>query len=139
MVRGMWPVAVQVTLRGDVSSQYLTGMLMAAPLAEGSGAIDILIQGDLVSKPYVDMTIRLMERFGVKVCPSAPVISKKERAGTRGSVKDVGTVQLPMLPSGSQYLQEKGRQISGIRQQYWRMSVGRLLLARHVAQAILPN
>ena len=65
--KGMWPVAVQVTLRGDVSSQYLTGMLMAAPLAEGSGAIDILIQGDLVSKPYVDMTIRLMERFGVKV------------------------------------------------------------------------
>ncbi|KAK9851675.1 hypothetical protein WJX84_007909 [Apatococcus fuscideae] len=57
----------QVTLRGDVSSQYLTGMLMAAPLAEGSGAIDVHIQGELVSKPYVDMTIRLMERFGVQV------------------------------------------------------------------------
>ena len=69
LLRGAWPVTVQVTLRGDVSSQYLTGMLMAAPLAEGSGAIDILIQGELVSKPYVDMTIRLMERFGVQVSP----------------------------------------------------------------------
>lgn len=66
---------MQVTLRGDVSSQYLTGMLMAAPLAEGSGAIDIHIQGELVSKPYVDMTIRLMERFGVQVSSDLPPTS----------------------------------------------------------------
>ena len=59
---------MQVRLSGSVSSQYLTALLMAAPLAEGPGAIDILITDRLVSQPYVDMTIKLMSRFGVQVC-----------------------------------------------------------------------
>lgn len=58
---------LQVNLSGSVSSQYLTALLMAAPLAEGPGAIEIRITDELVSQPYVDMTIKLMERFGVKV------------------------------------------------------------------------
>jgi 3-phosphoshikimate 1-carboxyvinyltransferase len=58
----------QVNLSGSVSSQYLTALLMAAPLAVGDDAIDIRITDELVSKPYVDMTVKLMERFGVKVC-----------------------------------------------------------------------
>ena len=57
---------VQIRLNGSVSSQYLTAILMAAPLAEGEGAIEILCE-DLISQPYVDMTIKLMERFNVKV------------------------------------------------------------------------
>ena len=68
----IWPHAnydakwVQIRLNGSVSSQYLTAILMAAPLAEGEGAIEILCE-DLISQPYVDMTIKLMERFNVKV------------------------------------------------------------------------
>lgn len=54
-------------LSGSVSSQYLTALLMAAPLAMGDGGIEIRIKDELVSQPYVDMTVRLMERFGVKV------------------------------------------------------------------------
>lgn len=57
---------LQVNLRGSVSSQYLTAILMAAPLAEGEGAIDIVCE-DLISQPYVEMTINLMESFGAKV------------------------------------------------------------------------
>ena len=57
----------QVELSGAVSSQYLTALLMAAPLAKGSEGITIKIRDELVSQPYVDMTVRLMERFGVKV------------------------------------------------------------------------
>ncbi len=56
-------------LNGKVSSQYLTALLMAAPLATGKEGIDVQITDELVSQPYVAMTITLMERFGVKVCP----------------------------------------------------------------------
>ena len=50
-----------------MSSQYLTALLMAAPLATGAEGITIRITDELVSQPYVDMTVRLMERFGVQV------------------------------------------------------------------------
>ena len=58
---------LQVQLSGKVSSQYLTALLMAAPLATGSEGVHIQITDELVSQPYVAMTIKLMERFGVKV------------------------------------------------------------------------
>ncbi|CAG9466681.1 unnamed protein product [Pedinophyceae sp. YPF-701] len=56
-----------VSLKGSVSSQYLTALLMSAPLCTGAEGIEIKISDTLVSQPYVDMTIKLMERFGVKV------------------------------------------------------------------------
>ena len=59
--------ALQVRLRGSVSSQYLTALLMAAPLATGGPHTEVIIADELVSQPYVSMTIGLMERFGVKV------------------------------------------------------------------------
>ena len=55
----------RIGLSGSVSSQYLTAVLMAAPLALGDVHIDIV--DTLVSKPYVDMTVQLMRRFGVTV------------------------------------------------------------------------
>lgn len=55
----------EMSLAGSVSSQYLTAVLMAAPLALGD--ITINISDTLVSVPYVDMTIKIMERFGAKV------------------------------------------------------------------------
>ncbi|KAK1377044.1 hypothetical protein POM88_033237 [Heracleum sosnowskyi] len=55
----------QVKLSGSVSSQYLTALLMAAPLAVGD--IEIEIIDKLISVPYVEMTLKLMERFGVAV------------------------------------------------------------------------
>ena len=59
--------SLQVELSGAVSSQYLTALLMAAPLATGEEGITIRIRDELVSQPYVDMTVRLMERFGIQV------------------------------------------------------------------------
>ena len=58
---------VQVELSGAVSSQYLTALLMAAPLATGEEGITIKIRDELVSQPYVGMTVRIMERFGIQV------------------------------------------------------------------------
>lgn len=58
-----------VRVRGSVSSQFLTALLMAAPmLAEKSGnPVVIDVDGDLISKPYIHITLSLMARFGVKV------------------------------------------------------------------------
>ncbi|OMP00622.1 hypothetical protein COLO4_12529 [Corchorus olitorius] len=55
----------KVQLSGSISSQYLTALLMAAPLALGDVEIEIIDK--LISIPYVDMTIKLMERFGVTI------------------------------------------------------------------------
>jgi 3-phosphoshikimate 1-carboxyvinyltransferase len=54
-----------VRVRGDVSSQFLTALLMALPLA--GVAVTIEVEGELISKPYVEITINLMRRFGVEV------------------------------------------------------------------------
>jgi 3-phosphoshikimate 1-carboxyvinyltransferase len=52
-------------ISGTTSSQFLTGLLMAAPLSPEP--LEIEVEGDLISKPYVDITVRLMEKFGAKV------------------------------------------------------------------------
>jgi 3-phosphoshikimate 1-carboxyvinyltransferase len=49
-------------VKGDVSSQFLSGLLMALPLAKGPSSL--FIEGELVSKPYVEMTLTVMEAFG---------------------------------------------------------------------------
>ena len=54
-----------VAVRGDVSSQFLSGLLMAAPYA--SSPVRISVSGELVSRPYVDMTLAVMREFGVEV------------------------------------------------------------------------
>ena len=59
-----------IPVRGDVSSQFLTALLMALPLAADqapTGGIVIEVQGELISKPYIEITLRLLERFGVAV------------------------------------------------------------------------
>jgi 3-phosphoshikimate 1-carboxyvinyltransferase len=55
----------EVRVRGDVSSQFLTALLMSLPLL-GARTI-IKVEGELVSKPYVDITLNMMQRFGVEV------------------------------------------------------------------------
>ncbi|KXF82181.1 3-phosphoshikimate 1-carboxyvinyltransferase [Enterovibrio coralii] len=54
-----------VEIDGSISSQFLTAFLMTAPLF--SGDTDIRIKGDLVSKPYIDITLHIMAQFGVEV------------------------------------------------------------------------
>lgn len=54
-----------VAIRGDISSQYLSGLMMAAPYAEQD--VTIHIEGKLVSVPYVRMTQSVMESFGARV------------------------------------------------------------------------
>ncbi len=69
---GCPPVVVQAnrfrggrcTLKGEASSQYLSALLMVAPLSEDG--VEIEIKGELASKPYVDITLRMMKQWGAK-------------------------------------------------------------------------
>ncbi len=54
-----------VQVRGDVSSQFLTGLLMALPLT--GRAVTVEVVGELISKPYIEITLAMMARFGVAV------------------------------------------------------------------------
>ncbi|NHC08166.1 bifunctional 3-phosphoshikimate 1-carboxyvinyltransferase/cytidylate kinase [Azonexus fungiphilus] len=54
-----------VKVRGDVSSQFLTGLLMALPLTGETVTVDVV--GELISKPYIEITLATMARFGVVV------------------------------------------------------------------------
>jgi 3-phosphoshikimate 1-carboxyvinyltransferase len=58
-------LADAATVRGDVSSQFLSAALMALPLV--SRPVTLTVAGELVSKPYAAITLDLMDRFGVKV------------------------------------------------------------------------
>jgi 3-phosphoshikimate 1-carboxyvinyltransferase len=57
----------RMQVKGNVSSQFLTAILMAAPLMAREEDVSIDVIGDLISKPYIEITLNLMQRFGVDV------------------------------------------------------------------------
>jgi 3-phosphoshikimate 1-carboxyvinyltransferase len=59
------PLRGLVRVRGNVSSQFLTALLIAAPLAGQDIHIEVI--GELISKPYIEITLNLMRRFSVEV------------------------------------------------------------------------
>ena len=58
-------VGGRVQIRGNVSSQFLTALLMALPLTGVTTTVEVV--GELISKPYIEITLNLMRRFGVEV------------------------------------------------------------------------
>ena len=58
-------VSKPIKIRGDVSSQFLTALLMALPLTKQEATIEVI--GELISKPYIEITLNLMAKFGVNV------------------------------------------------------------------------
>lgn len=55
----------QASIAGNISSQYLSGLLMSSPYAQNP--VSLVVDGELVSKPYVTMTLTMMESFGADV------------------------------------------------------------------------
>ncbi|MBJ7537744.1 3-phosphoshikimate 1-carboxyvinyltransferase [Marinomonas transparens] len=55
----------EVSIKGNISSQFLTAILMSAPLAQDD--LTIKVDGELVSKPYIDITLHVMKQFGVEI------------------------------------------------------------------------
>ena len=64
---GRLDIGAPIRVRGDVSSQFLTALLLALPLVAGVAPIVIEVEGELISKPYVEITLNLLARFGVEV------------------------------------------------------------------------
>ena len=60
-------LAEPIRVRGDVSSQFLTALLLALPLVAQQQAIVIDVVGELISRPYIEITLNLLARFGVQV------------------------------------------------------------------------
>ena len=75
-VRGFPPLLIQpatrlssnsATIKADVSSQFLSGLLMALPLIAPAQGTRLTVEGKLISEPYVELTLSLMKQFGVMV------------------------------------------------------------------------
>ncbi len=58
-----------IVMRGDVSSQYASAVLMVSPLA---GGITLTLEGDIVSRPYIDMTLAMMRHHGIEAHFASP-------------------------------------------------------------------
>ena len=63
---GVLKLDQEIRVRGDVSSQFLTALLMALPLV-AKQAICIEVVGELISRPYIEITLNLLKRFGIQV------------------------------------------------------------------------
>ncbi len=64
---GMLHTEREIRVRGDVSSQFLSALLLALPLASASMDVVIVVEGELISRPYVEITLNLLLRFGIAV------------------------------------------------------------------------
>ena len=64
---GRLATARPIRVRGDVSSQFLTALLLALPLVTDDAPVVIEVDGELISKPYIEITIKLLARFGIAV------------------------------------------------------------------------
>jgi len=64
---GRLNLSAPIRVRGDVSSQFLTALLLALPLVSHQQALTIEVEGELISKPYIEITLNLLARFGIQV------------------------------------------------------------------------
>lgn len=65
LIKGKKIVGGKVTINGDVSSQFISALLLVAPYFEKG--LELVIEKNIVSKPYINMTIETMKEFGAKV------------------------------------------------------------------------
>jgi 3-phosphoshikimate 1-carboxyvinyltransferase len=111
----------RVSVRGDVSSQFLTALLMALPLLDSEVTVEVI--GELISKPYIEITLAMMARFGVTVRRghgdaehSGETTSHSTRPSTNvGQVAGygAGSAALPSLPQSGLSANVSGGQRDG--------------------------
>lgn len=75
------------TIRGDVSSQFLSGLLMAAPYAKTP--IELVVEDTLVSQPYIHMTLAVMKSFGI----ATPTADLSPFTTPLGKYRGTGTIE----------------------------------------------
>ena len=77
----------QASIRGDVSSQFLSGLLLAAPYCRQD--VELRVAGPLVSEPYVTMTCQVMQAFGAQVQRSGPCLRVPAGQAYAGRTYDI--------------------------------------------------
>jgi len=92
-----------VGIRGEVSSQFTSALLMALPMIGGGATVDIL--GELASRPYVEMTLNLMARFGVA---AEEVPSQRIRIPSGAAYSSPGTILVEGDASSASYFLAAG-------------------------------
>jgi 3-phosphoshikimate 1-carboxyvinyltransferase len=97
----------EVSVRGDVSSQFLTALLMALPLRarERAAPVVIHVTSELISRPYIDITLNLMQRFGVEVMREG---WEQFRIPARQFYRSPGTIQVEGDASAASYFLAAG-------------------------------
>ncbi|MGL6195770.1 MAG: 3-phosphoshikimate 1-carboxyvinyltransferase [Thermoguttaceae bacterium] len=73
---------ITAAVAGDISSQFLSALMMSAPLVSAKNDVVLRITGNLVSRPYIDMTAKVMESFGVETHFFFPDDEALETGGT---------------------------------------------------------
>ena len=56
-----------VKIKGNISSQYLTSLILSSTIFSKKNDFEIYLEGDLISKPYIDITLKLMKLFGINI------------------------------------------------------------------------
>ncbi len=108
--RGTQPVRV----RGDASSQFLTGILQAAPLLARTHALTVQVEGELISKPYIDLSLALMRRFGVDVdCAAGDAGAPRYRVAAGVHYRSPGTFAVEGDASSASYFLALGARAGG--------------------------
>lgn len=92
-------------VRGDTSSQFLTGLLQAGPALAATSDLVIEVDGELISRPYVDLTLALMARFGVIVREGSP---NRFRIARGAAYAAPGRVEVEGDASSASYLLAAG-------------------------------
>ncbi|MEO8508606.1 MAG: 3-phosphoshikimate 1-carboxyvinyltransferase [Betaproteobacteria bacterium] len=95
--------AAPVRIRGDVSSQFLTGLLQALPLLRAE--VTVTVDGELISRPYVEITLNLMQRFGVNVARAG---ASAFRVPASDGYTSPGTLAVEGDASGASYFLAAG-------------------------------
>jgi 3-phosphoshikimate 1-carboxyvinyltransferase len=94
----------RATVAGDISSQFLTGLLLAAPYAEAG--VELVVEGTLVSRPYIDMTRGVMAAFGVNV----------EAGSVKGDSPIFAETKIGTVPEeASRFIVRAGQRYRGLR------------------------
>jgi len=92
-----------VSVRGEVSSQFLSALLMALPVTGQGGTIEVA--GELISRPYVELTINLMARFGLRVVREG---WKRFTVAPGATYASPGTIDVEGDASGASYFLAAG-------------------------------
>lgn len=93
----------QVNIRGNVSSQFLTALLMALPMTGQATQVEVI--GELISKPYITITLNLMARFGVKVAHDQ---WQSFRIAAKQTYQSPGSIQVEGDASSASYFLAAG-------------------------------